>query len=72
LGGSWRAREVGALRYKGGHAVLADPMPGTMTGIVLQSLRFVLVIVARALMPAPVRSAGIRGSAPVALAARST
>jgi hypothetical protein len=34
-------------------------MPGTAIGVVLQSLGFVLVIVACALMPAPVRSAGI-------------
>jgi multidrug transporter EmrE-like cation transporter len=47
----------------GGIIVFGDPMPGSTTGIVFQSLAFVLVLVAAALMPAPVRSAGIASSA---------
>src|SRR6202035_1248988 len=41
----------------GGILVFGDPMPGSAVGIVFQSLAFVLVLVAAALMPAPVRSA---------------
>jgi drug/metabolite transporter (DMT)-like permease len=41
----------------GGIVVFGDPMPGTALGIVLQSVAFVLVIVASALTPAPVRAA---------------
>jgi hypothetical protein len=41
----------------GGIVVFGDPMPGTMLGIVVQSLAFVLVIAAAALTPAPVRAA---------------
>ena len=47
----------------GGILVFGDPMPGSAVGIVLQSLAFVLVLVAAALMPAPVRSAGLRATA---------
>jgi drug/metabolite transporter (DMT)-like permease len=43
----------------GGIIVFGDPLPGHTLGIVLQSLAFVMVIVASALMPAPVRAAGI-------------
>jgi len=43
----------------GGILVFGDPLPGSAVGIVLQSLAFVLVLVAAALMPAPVRSAGL-------------
>lgn len=43
----------------GGILVFGDPLPGSALGIVLQSLAFVFVVVASALMPAPVRSAGI-------------
>jgi hypothetical protein len=43
----------------GGILVFGDPMPGSPVGIVLQSLAFILVLVAAALMPAPVRAAGI-------------
>ncbi len=43
----------------GGIVVFGDPMSGSALGIVCQALAFVLVIVAAALMPAPVRSAGI-------------
>jgi drug/metabolite transporter (DMT)-like permease len=47
----------------GGILVFGDPMPGSPLGIVLQSLAFVLVVVASALMPAPMRSAGMASSA---------
>jgi drug/metabolite transporter (DMT)-like permease len=47
----------------GGILVFGDPMPGSAVGIVFQSLAFVLVLIAAALMPAPVRSAGLRASA---------
>jgi drug/metabolite transporter (DMT)-like permease len=47
----------------GGIIVFGDPMPGSTIGIVFQSLAFVLVLVAAALMPAPVRAAGIASSA---------
>ena len=46
----------------GGILVFGDPLPGSAFGIVLQSLAFVLVLVAAALMPAPVRSAGIEAA----------
>jgi drug/metabolite transporter (DMT)-like permease len=46
----------------GGILVFGDPMPGSPVGIVLQSLAFILVLVAAALMPAPVRAAGIAPS----------
>ncbi len=42
-----------------GIIVFGDPMPGSALGIAMEGLAFVLVIVAAALMPAPVRSAGI-------------
>ena len=51
----------------GGIVVFGDPMAGSAVGVLLQALAFVLVIVAAALMPAPVRSAGI---APQPAAAR--
>ena len=41
----------------GGIIVFGDPMPGTTVGIVVQSVAFLLVIVASALTPAPVRAA---------------
>ncbi len=41
----------------GGIIVFGDPMPGDALGIVVQSLAFVLVIVASALTPGPVRAA---------------
>jgi drug/metabolite transporter (DMT)-like permease len=41
----------------GGILVFGDPMPGDTLGIVIQSFAFVLVIVAAALTPAPVRAA---------------
>lgn len=50
----------------GGILVFGDPLPGDALGIVLQSLAFVLIVVAAALTPAPVRAA--RVEAPVAAA----
>jgi drug/metabolite transporter (DMT)-like permease len=47
----------------GGILVFGDPMAGSAVGVMAQSLAFVLVIVAAALMPAPVRSAGLRATA---------
>ena len=41
----------------GGIIVFGDPMPGTALGIAVQGVAFVLVVVASALTPAPVRSA---------------
>ena len=41
----------------GGIIVFGDPMPHTTVGIVVQAVAFVLVIVASALTPAPVRAA---------------
>jgi len=41
----------------GGFVVFGDPLPGDALGIALQSLAFVLVIVAAWLTPAPVRAA---------------
>jgi hypothetical protein len=49
----------------GGILVFGDPLPGDAVGIALQALAFVMVIVASALTPAPVRSAS-RAAAPVA------
>jgi hypothetical protein len=49
----------------GGIIVFGDPMPGTVLGIVVQAVAFVLVVVASALTPAPVRSAE-RAVAPAA------
>ena len=42
----------------GGIVVFGDPMAGSTVGVVLQAFAFVLVVVASALMPAPVRVAG--------------
>jgi drug/metabolite transporter (DMT)-like permease len=42
----------------GGIVVFGDPMAGGTLGVTLQALAFVLVIVASALMPAPLRVAG--------------
>jgi multidrug transporter EmrE-like cation transporter len=41
----------------GGILVFGDPMPGTALGIVVQAFAFLLVVVASALTPAPVRAA---------------
>jgi hypothetical protein len=43
----------------GGIVVFGDPVAGGTFGVTLQALAFVLVIVASALMPAPVRAAGV-------------
>ncbi|MCW2967133.1 MAG: hypothetical protein JWM71_905 [Solirubrobacteraceae bacterium] len=43
----------------GGIIVFGDPLPGHALGVVLQSLAFVMVVVASALTPAPVRAAGV-------------
>jgi len=43
----------------GGIVVFGDPMAASTAGVVLQALAFMLVVVASALMPAPVRAAGI-------------
>ncbi len=42
----------------GGILVFGDPMAASPVGVVLQAFAFVLVIVASAMMPAPVRAAG--------------
>jgi hypothetical protein len=42
----------------GGILVFGDPMAGSPLGVTLQALAFVLVVVAAALMPAPLRAAG--------------
>jgi drug/metabolite transporter (DMT)-like permease len=47
----------------GGILVFGDPVAASPAGVVLQALAFVLVIVAAALMPAPVRAAGVAQSA---------
>jgi hypothetical protein len=44
----------------GGIVVFGDPMAGGALGVTLQALAFVLVVVASALMPAPLRAAGAR------------
>jgi drug/metabolite transporter (DMT)-like permease len=41
----------------GGIIVFGDPLPGTALGMAVQALAFILVVVASALTPAPVRSA---------------
>jgi len=47
----------------GGILVFGDPMAGSALGIILQGFAFVLVVVASAMMPAPVRAAGVAQSA---------
>jgi hypothetical protein len=47
----------------GGIVVFGDPMAGSAVGVVLQAMAFVLVVVAAALMPAPIRAAGAAQSA---------
>ena len=47
----------------GGIIVFGDPLPGHTTGIILQAFAFILVIVASALTPAPVRAAGVASNA---------
>jgi hypothetical protein len=46
----------------GGIIVFGDPLPGDAFGLVVQAIAFVMVIVASALTPAPVRSAGAAGA----------
>lgn len=53
----------------GGIIVFGDPMPSDALGIVLQSLAFIMVIVASALTPAPVRSSEAARQASAAPAA---
>jgi hypothetical protein len=48
----------------GGIAVFGDPMAGGTMGVIVESLAFVFVIVACALMPAPIRAAGVPAAAP--------
>ncbi len=43
----------------GGIIVFGDPMAGSALGVILQALAFVLVVTASAMMPAPVRAAGV-------------
>jgi drug/metabolite transporter (DMT)-like permease len=43
----------------GGIVVFGDPMAGSPLGIILQAFAFVMVVVASAMMPAPVRAAGV-------------
>jgi hypothetical protein len=43
----------------GGIIVFGDPLPGDTVGIVIQALAFVMVVVASALTPAPVRAAQV-------------
>jgi drug/metabolite transporter (DMT)-like permease len=47
----------------GGIVVFGDPMPATTVGIACQLLAFMLVVVASALMPAPLRAAGVQAQA---------
>jgi hypothetical protein len=47
----------------GGILVFGDPVAGSPSGVVLQALAFVLVVVASALMPAPLRAAGVAEAA---------
>ena len=47
----------------GGILVFGDPMAGSPLGLTLQAIAFVLVVVAAAMMPAPVRAAGAAASA---------
>ncbi len=47
----------------GGIVVFGDPMAGSALGVALQAFAFVLVVVASAMMPAPVRAAGATAGA---------
>jgi drug/metabolite transporter (DMT)-like permease len=47
----------------GGIIVFGDPMAGSALGITLQALAFILVVVASAMMPAPLRAAGVAARA---------
>ncbi len=46
-----------------GLVVFGDPMAAGTAGVVLEAVAFVLVVVAAALMPAPVRAAGVAAPA---------
>jgi drug/metabolite transporter (DMT)-like permease len=50
----------------GGIIVFGDPLPGDTLGVIVQAVAFVLVIVASALTPAPVRAAQRVAAAPAA------
>jgi drug/metabolite transporter (DMT)-like permease len=50
----------------GGIIVFGDPMPNDALGITLQAAAFIMVVVASALMPAPVRAAEAGRTAPAA------
>jgi drug/metabolite transporter (DMT)-like permease len=55
----------------GGIAVFGDPLPAETLGIVLQAAGFLLIVVAAALTPAPLRAARIEGAVePTQAAAR--
>jgi hypothetical protein len=47
----------------GGIIVFGDPMAGSPLGIAMQAAAFVLVVLASALMPAPLRAAGVAATA---------
>jgi hypothetical protein len=47
----------------GGIVVFGDPMAGGAVGVTLQALAFLLVVVASALMPAPLRAASVSAGA---------
>jgi drug/metabolite transporter (DMT)-like permease len=47
----------------GGIIVFGDPLPGDVLGLALQALAFVMVVVASALTPAPVRAARVASAA---------
>jgi hypothetical protein len=49
----------------GGIVVFGDPLPGDALGIAIEAVAFLMIIVASALTPAPIRSAGV-ASAPAA------
>ena len=53
----------------GGIIVFGDPLPNDALGIALQALAFILVIVASALTPAPVRAARAASGTPAPSAA---
>jgi len=48
----------------GGIVVFGDPVAASPSGVVLQALALVLVVVASAMMPAPVRAAGVPAGVP--------
>ena len=47
----------------GGIIVFGDPLPGDALGIVIQAVAFVLVLIASAMTPAPIRGARIAAAA---------